>query len=188
MTPQPAHADKDALAVALGRCASGDRDALKLIFEAEAGRLVAIAQRIVRRRELAEEAVQDAFVQIWIKAHQYSAERGSPLGWICAIVRNRCLNILRDTARETAGPEEELTRLAEAGQAEEADAAWRDLDARSRLRQCLESLDEAKRRSIVMAYVSGYTHGEIAGRLRVPLGTAKAWVRRGLSALRECMR
>ena len=67
------------------------------------------------------------------------------------------------------------------------DGAVIALDRQSRLRSCLEALDETKRRSVLMAYISGYTHGEIAGRLGVPLGTAKAWVRRGLVALRECM-
>ena len=62
-----------------------------------------------------------------------------------------------------------------------------ELDESSRLKACLQALDETKRKSIVMAYMSGYSHGEIAGRLSVPLGTAKAWIRRWLAALRECM-
>ncbi len=174
-------------AQALAGCAKGDRTALKTLFEHEAGRLIGVAQRIVRRRDLAEEVVQDAFIQIWRKAHQYSPERGSARGWVYAVVRNRALNLLRDGAREELLADDRLADLQDAGHANEADHAFDSLEAGSRLRQCLSALDEAKRRSILMAYVSGFTHGEIAGRLGVPLGTAKAWVRRGLLALRECM-
>jgi RNA polymerase sigma-70 factor, ECF subfamily len=66
-------------------------------------------------------------------------------------------------------------------------SAFAALDRDSRLRACLDTLDDTRRRGILMAYVGGYSHGEIAGRLRLPLGTAKSWIRRGLAALRECM-
>ena len=177
----------DALHDALTRCASGERAALRQIFDSEAGRLLGIATRILRRRELAEEAVQDAFVQVWLKAGQYSRDRGSPRGWLGAIVRNRSLNMLRDGKREEATDGDRLSEMLDAGAIDEAEAAYSALAARSRLRECLEGLDADKRRCILMAYVSGYTHGEIAGRLKIPLGTAKAWVRRGLASLRDCM-
>lgn len=175
----------DELDVALVACAGGDRAALRLIFDREAGRLVAIAERILRRRELAEEVVQEAFIRIWTHAHQYAPEFGSARGWIYAIVRNRALNMLRDGRREHTV--EEVETLRETEQANEIMAAWHRLDRESRLRDCLGALDETKRHGILMAYVGGYTHGEIAGRLCIPLGTAKSWIRRGLSALRECM-
>lgn len=175
------------LGEALKRCARGERDALKQIFESEGPRLVAVAERILRRRDMAEEAVQDAFIQIWRKAHQYSVDRGSARGWIFAIVRNRALNILRDARREDLPGDERLAEMREDVPEERMDAVHGELAADSRLRRCLSSLDDTKRRSVLLAYVAGFTHGEIAGRLGVPLGTAKAWVRRGLSALRECM-
>lgn len=179
--------DNARLAEALAACARQDAEALRLIFESEGPRLVAVAQRILRRRDLAEEVVQDAFVQIWQKAGQFAPGAGSARGWIYAIVRNRCLNVLRDGRRETVAPDGDAAGLAEAVAAEEGIAAYYRLDDESRLRACLATLDATKRQGILMAYVSGYTHGEIAGRLRVPLGTAKAWIRRGLAALRECM-
>jgi len=175
------------LSQALAQCAGGDRNGLRVIFDAEAARLVTVAYRILRRRELAEEIVQDAFIQIWNKAHQYSAERGSARGWIYAVVRNRALNALRDGGREDLRDVESLDQLQESMQGDLLVDPLTILDEQSRLRVCLEGLDEVKRRSIMMAYISGFTHGEIAGRLEVPLGTAKAWIRRGLSSLRECM-
>lgn len=175
------------LALALAGCARGDRDALRLIFELEGTRLVAVAERILRRRELAEDVVQEAFIQIWTKAGQYAPDRGSARGWIYAIARNRALNLLRDGKRLELTDADNLADLQDADHMKHAANVWADLDEQSRLYACLSRLDEIKRQSILMAYMSGYTHGEIAGRLKVPLGTAKAWVRRGLASLRECM-
>jgi len=175
------------LAAALGDCARGDKAGLRLIFDTEAPRLIAVARRILSRHDLAEEIVQEAFLQIWTKASQYSPERGSARGWIYAIVRNRALNALRDDKRWELADGETLQRMQDGAQDIFAADLFDGLDQESRLRSCLSQLDEPKRKSILMAYMSGYTHGEIAGRLKVPLGTAKAWVRRGLAALRECM-
>ncbi len=183
------HADDssaaDTLADALASCAAGDRAGLKVIFDAEAGRLVGMAQRILRRRDLAEEVVQEAFVIIWEKAGQYAGDRGSPRGWIYTIVRNRALNVIRDGAREDLVDASDLEQVHDLSGA--ADDAWRDLASESQLKQCLEALDEPKRQSILLAYINGFTHGEVAGQLKVPLGTAKSWIKRGLSMLRECL-
>lgn len=175
------------LEMALAACAKGDRNGLRRIYDHEAGRLVALAERILRRRDLAEEVVQEAFIRIWTHAHQYAPERGSARGWIYAIVRNRALNMLRDGKREDLVDGDRLETMQDTEQLEQIMAAWHRLDRNSRLRECLGSLDEIRRRGILMAYVGGYTHGEIAGRLKIPLGTAKSWIRRGLSSLRECM-
>jgi len=178
---------QQSLAAALSDCARGEKAGLRLIFDTEAPRLIAIARRILSRHDLAEEIVQEAFLQIWTKASQYSPDRGSARGWIYAIVRNRALNALRDDRRWELADGETLQRMQDGAQDIFAADLFDGLDQESRLRNCLSQLDEPKRKSILMAYISGYTHGEIAGRLKVPLGTAKAWIRRGLTALRECM-
>lgn len=169
---------------ALRACAQGDKSALKALFEAEAGRLLGVALRILRHRDLAEDVVQDAFVQVWRHASKFDAARGSARGWLNAIVRNRALTVLRESAREDVVPDAETENGQDLGLVEHT---MDRLGTNSRLRHCLGLLDEPKRQSVLMAYAFGYTHGEIAGRLKVPLGTAKAWVRRGLQALRECL-
>ncbi len=175
------------LETALLACAKGDRHGLRLIFDLEGGRLVAVAQRILRRRELAEEVVQEAFIRIWTHAHQFAPGRGSARGWIYAVVRNRALNMLRDGKREDLVSDDRLEMLQDAEQLDEIMAAWHRLDRNNRLKECLGGLEEVRRRGILMAYVGGFTHGEIAGKLKLPLGTAKSWIRRGLLSLRECM-
>jgi RNA polymerase sigma-70 factor, ECF subfamily len=149
------------------RVAGGDRAALATIFDLEAGRLIAIAKRIVRRRELAEEVVQEAFVTIWRKAALFDHERGAARAWMTTIVRHRALNIIRDGSR--------------------LDFHDADLPETEDLKRCLGLLEPQRRRSIVMAYVVGFSHGEIAAHLGAPVGTVKAWIRRGVAALKECL-
>ena len=165
--------------------AKGDRSALRSLFELEAGRLIAVARRIVRRSDLAEDVVQDAFVQIWRHAGRYDRRLGSARGWIYTIVRNRALNVIRDSAREDLVDEAEIDALKHQNQV--IDDAFQRLAANSQLRHCLDQLDGNKRQSLLLGYVAGFSHGEIAGKLGVPLGTAKSWVRRAAAALKECL-
>ena len=169
----------------LTACARGDRQALRRLYEEEAARLISVAQRIVRRRELAEEVVHDAFIQIWQRAGSFKAEIGSARGWIFAIVRNRALNVVRDGARVDLMDADALAAAHD--QNAVIDDAFDRLATDSRLRKYLEAIERQKRESLLLSYVAGYSHGEIAGRLGVPIGTAKSWIRRGLTALKDCM-
>jgi RNA polymerase sigma-70 factor (ECF subfamily) len=167
------------LAAALRRCAGGDRTALRLVYDSEAPQMLGVARRMLRRRDLAEEAVQESFVRIWRAAGTYDPARGGARTWIYAILRNCTVSILRDEVRFAR----EMPEDAEA----QPDAALAALPERQALRHCLERLEPPRGTAIVLAYVHGLTHGELAGRLGVPLGTAKSWVRRGMAALQECM-
>lgn len=169
----------------MGAVARGDQAALAQLFEAEAGRLLGVARRIVRRRELAEEVVQDAFVTVWRKAAHFDARRGSVRGWLTAIVRNRALNVVRDGARMEIHDSDSIVRLGDRRQ--DADAAYASLPERHALKRCLDRLDAPRRRSILLCYVTGLTHGEVAATLGAPLGTVKAWIRRGMAALKDCL-
>jgi RNA polymerase sigma-70 factor (ECF subfamily) len=169
------------LAAALARCASGERAALKVIYDIEAPRMAGVARRMLRRQDLAEEAVQDAFMRLWRSARTFDPQKGGPRTWIYAILRNCALTILRDESRFTS--EEEPG----AGAAPATENALALLPESSALRRCLEQLDAERRTVVVLAYVHGLSHGELAGRLGVPLGTVKSWVRRSLISLQECM-
>lgn len=174
---------------ALRACAGGDRQALRRLYEREAPRLLGVALRIVRDRQAAEDVLHDAFVSIWTRAGTFDAQRGAGRGWIYTIVRHRALDVVRQGAREVAVDDEALDALEAidaAAPAHIADAFALRQDL-GRLEDCLTRLDAAKRNSILYAYVDGCSHSEIAERLQSPLGTVKAWIKRGLNALRECM-
>jgi RNA polymerase sigma-70 factor (ECF subfamily) len=182
MTPGDAQLDH---AAALARCARGEPQALRAIYEREAPSMIGVAARIVRRRDLAEEVVQDVFVQIWRKSASFDPRLGSGRSWIYAIVRNRALNVVRDSRREDLVDADTLADLGEESHGH--DDVFGRLGDESALRRCLERLEPKRRTSLLLAYVDGFSHGEISGRLGVPLGTVKAWVRRSLLALKECM-
>ena len=170
------------------RCAAGDRAALEALFRAEAPRMKAVALRMLRRDHAAEEAVQDAFVRIWRKAHQYDPDRGTALGWIYTVQRSIALNMLRSEKHEVMHAPDDIDAARELEtEMQSADDILGRLDESKRLRICLAQLEPARRKAVLLAYAYGLSHGEIAGRLASPLGTIKAWLRRSLSALRECM-
>jgi RNA polymerase sigma-70 factor (ECF subfamily) len=170
---------------AVAACARGDRESLRRLFEEEAPRIMSVALRIVRRHDLAEEVVQETFIQIWQKAASYDPALGSARGWMFTIARNKALNVVRDGAREDLVEPEALE--AYDATSDLAHDAVASLAMSSRLRQCLEAIEPKKRESVVMAYVGGFSHGEIAALMKVPVGTAKAWIRRGLAALKDCL-
>lgn len=173
------------LVAALRGCAAGDPAALRQIYDWEAPRMLGVALRLLRRRALAEEAVHDTFMQLWRKAGSYDPARGDPRSWLYALLRNRSLNILRGEARTDLVDDFEPMGLeSDEESPEEVMARLSDGDA---LRRCLERLDPVRRNAVVLAYLHGLTHGELAGRLKVPLGTMKSWLRRSLLSLRECL-
>ncbi|WP_127090429.1 sigma-70 family RNA polymerase sigma factor [Aquabacter cavernae] len=170
---------------ALVACARGERSGLQALYAREAGRMLGVARRIVRRQALAEEAVHDSFVLIWRQAASFDPGRGSGRTWIYAVLRHRALNILRGETRTDLTDDFEPLGL-EAPE-ESPEAAMLRLSESGRLRACLEGLEASRRAAILLAYVNGLTHGELAGRFGVPLGTMKSWIRRTLLSLRECL-
>lgn len=174
---------------ALAACARGDQSALRRLYERENRFLMGVALRIVRDRAAAEDVLHDAFMAIWNRASTFDPARGEGRGWMCTIVRNGALSAVRASARTVSVDEELLDDLQDA----EPQAAPDMLDAFSmrstlgQLDQCLERLDVAKRNCVLLAYLDGCTHAEIAERLSAPLGSVKAWIRRGMASLKECL-
>ncbi len=175
---------------ALAACARGDEQALRNIYDRDARQLLGVALRIVRRRQVAEDVLHDAFLAIWTRSGSFDPGRGAGRGWIYSIVRHQALDVVRASGREVAADDEALESLGSEAAAADGgglvDAFERRQDM-GRLHDCLVGLDESKRNSILYAYVDGCSHAEIAARMQSPLGTIKAWIKRGLSALKECM-
>lgn len=165
--------------------ARNDRAALARLFEAESGRLLAIAQRILRRRDLAEEVVQEVFLAVWRSASTFEPGKGTARGWLTVMTRNRALNMLRDGARMDYEDGDTLADLGD--RTADVRAAFEALSIKDALRHCLSALDASKREAVLLCYVTGLNHGEAAATMKVPLGTVKSWVRRGVASLQECL-
>jgi RNA polymerase sigma factor (sigma-70 family) len=174
---------------ALAACARGDQAALRRLYEHEGRYLLGVALRIVRDRATAEDVLHDAFMNIWTRASTFDARRGNGRGWMYGIVRHRALDAVRATARTVSADEDQMDAL----QADDAPAAPDMAEAFAvradlgRLDDCLSRLDTPKRNCVLYAYLDGCTHNEIAERVGAPLGSVKAWIRRGLASLRECL-
>ena len=171
-------------------CARGEQLALRNLYEQESARLLGVAKRIARDDALAEDIVHDVFIRIWTRAASFDPQRGSARGWIFSVTRHLALNFMRDTAREVHVSEQsEMAQQASASMETSRESMDRfDFQARSgRIYSCLEQLEPVRRNCILHAYVDGYSHSEIARKLDAPLGTVKAWIKRSIVALRECM-
>lgn len=183
----PAIAGGNEIQALLARVAAGEGEAFAALYELLSPRLYALCLRTTRRRDLAEEALQESFLRIWKSARLFDPAKGSALGWLCSITRNRARTVIARSARydRMAGGDDILAVLP----GDEADGFSRTLrsQAASKIRQCLESLGEHERTAILMGFFDGLTHAQIAQKLDIPLGTAKSRVRRGLSRLKPCL-
>ena len=168
----------------LAACAEGSRVALRTLYEREARWLLGVAMRIVRNRALAEEVLQEAFLQIWRGARTFDRNRGSGRGWIYTVVRHRALQEVRKAVPTISTDALEVENLP----AEEPTAgeSLQGVDADA-LNRCLEQLEPQRRECIVQAFVEGYSHAQIAARIGRPVGTVKSWVRRALLSLKDCL-
>lgn len=178
-------ADEFDIGEAIAGCAAGDRQALRRIYDLEGPRMLGVAMRLLKRRALAEEAVQDSFVLLWKHAASFDPKKGSGRTWLYAVLRHRSLNILRGESRIELS--EEPVAENEASEDENPEEIVTRLSDGQKLRQCLEGLDPQRRSAIVLSYVHGLSHSELAAKLEMPLGTVKSWLRRSLISLRECM-
>lgn len=172
-------------ASALEGCARQDPASLRRLYDREAGFLLAVALRIVRRRDVAAEVVHDSFLDIWERAGSFDSSRGAGRAWITSIVRHRALKYIRAANRETDIDEATTAEIVDA--APDPFAALAAAQDGARLHGCLAQLDADRRQVILLAYVEGLSQSEIAERLATPLGTVKAWVRRSLIALKDCL-
>ena len=176
----------EGLADLVARVATGDRRAFRDLYDRTSPRLFAIALRVLRESDAAEEALQDAFLLIWKKADSYDRRLGDPGAWLAAIVRNRAIDVLRERRRLSAKekPCEDVALLADAAPVDLPDGAE---PGGRRLHDCLKQLSEQQRKCIYFAYYQGMSHEEMAEALGRPLGTVKSWVRRGLLKLKDCL-
>ena len=175
----------------LARVALGDRAAMRKVYDATSAHLFGVALRILNRRDLAEDALQEAFVNVWHHAGSYRASQAEPMTWLISIVRNKALDHLRAGQRhaaesiDAAGDDHEARQIPD----ERPDPIQLLMAAGDALsiRACLETIEASQRQCLALAYYHGYSHTEVAEHLRAPLGSVKAWIRRGLERLRKCL-
>lgn len=172
----------------------GSAEAFERLYRLTAPLMLGIAQRIVGRREVAEEVLHDGYATIWRRAETFDALASQPVAWMVAIVRNRAIDVQASHDVSRVGsyhaaieddPDGMLDRLCDWSPAPDDSEDQRRTTVW--LRDCLSRLQAVERQSLVLAYQHGLSHGDLAAHLKKPLGTVKTWIRRGMDNLRRCV-
>jgi RNA polymerase sigma-70 factor (ECF subfamily) len=172
------------------RDAADGEAALRRLYDLTSSKLYGLARRVTGNAEWAEDALQEAYLYVWRVAGDYKASLSPPMAWLGLIVRSRALDLLRRRTAERADAHVELDEvLAEMLPGESADPLDTSLASEQAwaLHECLRQLEARQREVVSLAYLRDLSHSELAGQLKLPLGTVKTWIRRGLEQLRGCM-
>ena len=172
--------------VLLDRLVAGvDEDALSELYDRYQGSMYGLAMRITGDAQMAQDAVQEAFVGVWRNARRYTETRASVRTWMMSITHHRAIDLVRRRRPSSPLPETETV-----GEAFRTPDVWpevaRAADAEA-VRQALSTLPDAQRETIELAYFEGLTQVEIAERTQAPLGTIKSRVRLGLLQMRRLL-
>lgn len=177
----------ESLQAVLRKVAAQDRAAFRSLYDQTSGKILAVVLAIVRDRDLAEDVLQETYLQVWSNAARYDSTRGQPMAWLITMARSRAIDRLRADRRGVGaggnGPVPEL--LPDENPSAEDRAVVSEQSRR--LADCMTELSDDQRQCIRLAYWHGYTHSELAEYLSAPLGSVKSWIRRGLSQLDKCL-
>ncbi|MGJ7610491.1 MULTISPECIES: RNA polymerase sigma factor [unclassified Variovorax] len=174
----------------IDRIGHRDEAALRQLYDRTSPKLMGLAMRVVRQREWAEDVLQEAFLTVWRVAGDYRSSLSPPLAWLGLIVRSRALDLLRRRTADRAQLTQEFDELMADQMESDAPDPVDTADASEQawaLHQCLAQLEGKQREVVSLAYLREMSHGELAEQLKLPLGTVKTWIRRGLEKLRVCM-
>ena len=176
---------RERLAQALSSVARGDRAAFHEVYQRTSAKLYGICCRILGDGQDAEDALQEAYVNVWRRAERFDALRASPITWLAAVARNTAIDRLRARGNRAIAPIEEAFDIADP--APRADSLMEEAGESARLRNCLGELGAREAALIRTAFLEGASYPELATRAGEPLGTIKSRIRRSLMKLRDCL-
>ncbi|MEO6921522.1 MAG: sigma-70 family RNA polymerase sigma factor [Collimonas sp.] len=167
-----------------------DAVAFRALYDATSSKLFGFALRILVKREWAEEVLQESFVNIWNNADSYQASLAAPMTWMTTIVRNKAFDFLRrtDSAVEIDADtfDKEVMNAMECADPTPLEALQLTDDAKA-LANCLGRLEGLHRQAIALSFYHDLSHSEVAEQMKLPIGTIKTWIRRGLERLKTCL-
>jgi len=175
----------------LSRIGLRDAAAFKALYALVSPRLMAVAYRVLQDRFLAEDVLQDVFIKVWNESIPHIPGQTKTLAWLCVTTRHRAIDVIRKKKPETP-----LFWLDDNGDehfhdiADDTHSPLAELMAHEdgqRLGQCMKRLESEPRQAVLLAFYEGLTHSQIATRMQRPLGTIKAWTRRSMQRLKDCM-
>lgn len=182
--------DPQQLRLWLQGAANRDVTAFRALYEATSAKLFGFALRILIKRELAEEVLQDSYVAIWHQAGSYQSHLAAPMTWMTTIVRNKAFDLLRrsDATIEIDSDQfaAEVMNALHDPAATPIEALTISRDAKA-LAYCMSALEGMQRQVLGLAFFHDLSHSEVAQQLALPIGTVKTWIRRSLEKLKACL-
>ena len=174
----------DHLAHLLARTARQDHAAFTELYDATRRKLFGIALTVLRRRDLAEDVVQEAYVRVWRNAASFEPARGTAITWMATIVRNLAIDVKRSPA-SAATDDSGLEVIPFNGRSalDEIEAS----DDQRRLRAAIAALDPMKRKLVIAAYLHGASREDLSVRFGAPVNTIKTWLRRAVLDIRATL-
>jgi RNA polymerase sigma-70 factor (ECF subfamily) len=172
----------------IGQASQGDPQALEVLYDRYSRVVFSFALRIVNDQQIAEELLQEVFFRAWQQGGSFRASKGTFLTWLLSITHNMAIDEVRKRKRrpqrsDSDDPDVVLAAVADGGPSVEDEVWLRSL--RERIARALDTLPNAQREAIELAYFRGMTHREIADALGEPLGTIKTRMRLGMQKLRD---
>ena len=164
-----------------------DVSAFEELYDRHSRLVYALVRRILQQTTIAEEVVQDVFLQLWRNTALYDGSRGAFVPWLLTLARNRALDQLRLKSERQRRREDQTDELPPVVAIPDFEGSLDKKRRAVRVRELMGSLNPQQRRAIELAYFEGLSHSEIADALKEPLGTVKSWIRNGLLRLKEGM-
>ncbi|MCQ1947629.1 ECF RNA polymerase sigma factor SigK [Arthrobacter sp. zg-Y1116] len=168
------------------RCGEGDETSFAALYDATSAKVYGLAVRVTRSPEIAAEVVQEVYLMAWQQSARFDPARGTVLGWLCTLAHRRAVDRVRQVARER---EREQT-YEDQRTGTPVDQTWQEVEQGMKTHEVqngLSTLTPLQREAVALAYYQGFTYQEVALRLDIPLGTAKARIRDGLKKLRSAL-
>jgi RNA polymerase sigma-70 factor (ECF subfamily) len=170
----------------LRRAATGDETAFAQLYDAVSSRLFGLVRRVVRDPAQSEEVTQEVFLEIWRHSARFDPSKGAALSWMLTIAHRKAVDRVRSAEASRHRDEGYGATNQDVAHDVTAEAVVERLDA-EHVHRALETLTPVQRQALELAYLSGYTHTEVATMLDLPLGTAKTRIRDGLIRLRDTL-
>ncbi|HET9631645.1 MAG TPA: ECF RNA polymerase sigma factor SigK [Terrabacter sp.] len=170
----------------LRRAATGDETAFAELYDAVSPRLFGLVRRVVRDPAQSEEVTQEVFLEIWRHSARFDPSKGGAMSWMLTIAHRKAVDRVRAAEAARSRDEGYGASTQEVTHDSTAEAVVERLDA-ERVHRALGTLTPVQRQALELAYLSGYTHTEVASMLDLPLGTAKTRIRDGLIRLRDTL-
>ena len=180
-----ADADQKARAL-LQRSGQGDEAAFAELYDLFSARVYGLVVRVLRDQAQSEEVTQEAFLQVWTNSARYDASLGSATSWVLTMAHRRAIDRVRSSESARRRDDEYAVKDVSLEIDQTSEAVERSLDGQ-RVVRAMDTLSDAQRSAIELAYFGGYTHKEVAVMLDLPVGTAKTRIRDGLIRMRAAL-